>query len=128
MAVPSSWRLALAYSPLMSKMIWPTGYVGMPAGVNGSSLASSLSFGGFSSVYGDSSLMRTLAWMISPIPAGVGMVEGAMALAFASLGVPTARAAVLAVTYRGLSFWLPFLVGLFTLHQQNALVLKEPKP
>ena len=69
----------------------------------------------------------TLAWMISPIPAGVGVVEGAMALAFASLGVPTARAAVLAVTYRGLSFWLPFLVGLFTLHRQNALFLKEPK-
>ena len=61
----------------------------------------------------------TLAWMASPIPAGVGVVEGAMALAFTSLGIAPTRAAVIAITYRGISFWLPFLIGLFCLQKQN---------
>ena len=63
--------------------------------------------------------MGTLAWIVSPIPAGVGVVEGAMALAFASLGILPTKAAVIAITYRGISFCFPFILGLFTLHQQN---------
>ena len=64
--------------------------------------------------------MGTLAWIVSPIPAGIGVVEGAMALAFASLGILPTKAAVIAITYRGISFWLPFVIGLFTLHRQNS--------
>lgn len=59
----------------------------------------------------------TLAWMASPIPAGVGVVEGALALAFASLGIAPTKAVVIAIVYRGISFWLPFLIGLFCLRE-----------
>jgi len=71
----------------------------------------------------------TLAWMLSPIPSGVGMVEGAVALVFTSLGIPAGSAAVIAIAYRGISFWLPIITGAVclrslerrqvTLHQGN---------
>lgn len=59
----------------------------------------------------------TLAWMVSLVPTGVGLVEGAMALTFASLGVPAGSAAVIAVAYRGLNFWLPLLIGILCLRR-----------
>jgi uncharacterized protein (TIRG00374 family) len=59
----------------------------------------------------------TLAWMASPVPAGVGVVEGAMALAYTSLGVPAGSAAVIAIAYRGLSFWLPLIAGIVFLRR-----------
>jgi uncharacterized membrane protein YbhN (UPF0104 family) len=35
-----------------------------------------------------------------------------MALAYTSLGIPAGSAAVIAIAYRGLSFWLPLLAGI----------------
>lgn len=62
-----------------------------------------------------------LFWVISITPQGVGMVEGVMALTFTSLGVPGAVATAVALTFRGLTFWLPMLLGFFVL-QRSRLV------
>lgn len=58
-----------------------------------------------------------LFWIVSITPQGIGIVEGAMALAFASLGVPIATATVVALSFRGLTFWLPLMIGFFTLRR-----------
>lgn len=50
--------------------------------------------------------------IVSPTPSGLGFVEGAMTLGLNSLGVPFGAAAVVAITYRGLTFWLPLLYGM----------------
>jgi uncharacterized protein (TIRG00374 family) len=53
--------------------------------------------------------------IVSPTPSGIGIVEGAMTLGLASLGVPLAWATVVTLAYRGLTFWLPFIYGFVTL-------------
>jgi glycosyltransferase 2 family protein len=53
-----------------------------------------------------------LFWIVSPTPAGIGFVEGALTLALRSLNVPLAAATILALSYRGVIFWLPLLFGL----------------
>jgi uncharacterized protein (TIRG00374 family) len=50
--------------------------------------------------------------IVSPTPSGIGIVEGVLALALASLGVPFGAAAVLALAYRGITFWAPLLWGM----------------
>lgn len=50
--------------------------------------------------------------IISPTPAGIGVVEGALTLALNSMYVPLGAATVLALAYRGITFWLPLLGGL----------------
>lgn len=54
-----------------------------------------------------------LFWMVSLTPEGVGTVEGMMALTFAAQGVPPHRAAAIALAFRGLTYYLPLLLGLF---------------
>jgi len=60
--------------------------------------------GGFSIGY--------LFLIVSPTPAGIGVVEGALTLALRSLNVPLATAAIIALAYRGITFWVPLLVGM----------------
>ncbi len=55
--------------------------------------------------------MGVLFWIVSPIPQGIGLVEGIMTLTYASLGVPTETAAIVSLSFRGLTFWLPLLLG-----------------
>ncbi len=50
--------------------------------------------------------------IVSPTPAGVGVVEGVMTLALNSLYVPLGAAAVITLLYRGITFWVPLLIGL----------------
>jgi hypothetical protein len=50
--------------------------------------------------------------IVSPTPAGLGVVEGALALALTSLNVPLGAAAVITLAYRGITYWMPLLVGL----------------
>jgi len=57
----------------------------------------------------------TLVWIASPIPGGIGLVEGAYSLVFVSLGVPASAAATLALAYRGIIFWLPLGAGTLAL-------------
>ncbi len=55
--------------------------------------------------------MTLLFWIVSPTPNGIGVVEGLMPLVYISLGLPTAEATIITLTFRGLTFWIPFLIG-----------------
>ena len=57
--------------------------------------------------------MGILFMNVSPIPQGIGVVEGTMALVFTSLGVPSGAALVIIIAFRGLNLWLPLTVGFF---------------
>lgn len=49
--------------------------------------------------------------IVSPTPAGVGIVEGVMAVSLRSLGVDYSQAVIITLAYVGMTFWLPFAVG-----------------
>ena len=53
-----------------------------------------------------------LFWIISPTPSGIGFVEGALTLGLTSMNVPLGAAAVIALAYRGVTFWFPMLIGM----------------
>ncbi|KAF0108254.1 MAG: hypothetical protein FD146_828 [Anaerolineaceae bacterium] len=59
--------------------------------------------GGFSIAY--------LFVIVSPTPAGLGIVEGAMPLALSSLRVQWEAALLITLTYRAVTFWFPLAVG-----------------
>ena len=62
-----------------------------------------------------------LFWIVSITPQGIGVVEGMMALTFTSLGIPGAVAATVALAFRGLTFWLPMLLGFFAVQRLRTL-------
>ena len=49
--------------------------------------------------------------IVSPTPAGVGLVEGVMAVALRTLGVDFSQAVIITLAFRGLTFWLPLAAG-----------------
>ena len=63
--------------------------------------------GGFAITY--------LFLIVSPTPAGIGIVEGIMPLALSSLRVPWSEAVIVTLAYRGITFWIPLAVGAFAL-------------
>lgn len=66
-----------------------------------------------------------LVWMTSPVPQGTGLIEGAMALTFVTLGVPWDVAITVTLAYRGLTFWLPLLLGLVLLRKVKTFEVEE---
>ncbi|HEX9013978.1 MAG TPA: lysylphosphatidylglycerol synthase transmembrane domain-containing protein [Anaerolineaceae bacterium] len=58
--------------------------------------------------------MGYLFLIVSPTPAGIGVVEGVMALSLHTWGVPLDSAAVVVLAYRAFTFWGPFLAGMQT--------------
>ncbi len=52
-----------------------------------------------------------LFMIVSPTPNGIGFVEGALTLTLASFYIPLSDSAVIAITYRGVTYWLPLLFG-----------------
>ncbi len=56
-------------------------------------------------------VVATLFAMISITPQGVGVVEAAVLVAFTSFGVSSAAGMAIALVYRGIVFWMPFLIG-----------------
>jgi uncharacterized protein (TIRG00374 family) len=52
---------------------------------------------------------------ISPLPQGIGIVEGVMTLVYTSLDVPSEVALIITLAFRGLTIWLPFTVGFILL-------------
>jgi len=53
--------------------------------------------------------------IISPTPAGIGVVEGALTLALTSMYISLEDAAIITLSYRGITFWLPLLFGMISL-------------
>jgi len=64
--------------------------------------------------------MGILFWVVSVTPQGIGVVEGMMTLVFTSLGIPTEPAAIISITFRGLTFWLPLGIGFLLLRRMKA--------
>ncbi len=60
------------------------------------------------------SAIAYLFFIVSPTPSGVGIVEGVLTLALRSMYVPLEAAAVIALAFRGFTFWLPLFIGMFT--------------
>lgn len=56
-----------------------------------------------------------LFYIVSPTPSGIGFVEGAMTLVMTSLGLTLAVSAVIALAFRGVTFWLTVLYGMLAL-------------
>ncbi|MBP1693065.1 MAG: hypothetical protein H6Q37_948 [Chloroflexi bacterium] len=69
--------------------------------------------------------MGILFLVVSITPQGIGVVEGIMALTFTSLGIPTAVAATVTLAFRGLTFWLPVLLGFFAMQRLRRFNPKE---
>lgn len=53
--------------------------------------------------------------IVSPTPAGIGVVEGMLTVTLSSLNVPLGSAAVITLAYRAFTFWLPLVVGMVAL-------------
>jgi glycosyltransferase 2 family protein len=53
-----------------------------------------------------------LFMIVTPTPAGLGFVEGALTLALTSMYIPFSAAAIVTLAYRGFTFWIPLLVGM----------------
>lgn len=68
-----------------------------------------LSFGVLVSSYS----VGMLFFVMTPTPGGLGFVEGILILVMSSLDVPRDSALVITLAYRGLTFWLPFILGFF---------------
>jgi uncharacterized protein (TIRG00374 family) len=49
--------------------------------------------------------------IVSPTPYGMGIVEGVLTLAFRSMFIPISEALVITMAYRGVTFWLPLILG-----------------
>jgi phosphatidylglycerol lysyltransferase len=60
-----------------------------------------------------------LFWIVSITPQGIGVVEGVMALTFTSLGIPGAAATTVVLAFRGLTFWIPMLLGFFAVQRMR---------
>jgi uncharacterized membrane protein YbhN (UPF0104 family) len=52
-----------------------------------------------------------LVGRVTFLPGGLGVIEGGMVALYAALGVPASTAVLVVLAYRGLSFWLPTLLG-----------------
>lgn len=62
--------------------------------------------------------------IISPTPSGIGFVEGALTLALTSMYIPLEDAAVITLSYRGITFWVPMLLGMVSLRVLEKVGIK----
>ena len=56
-------------------------------------------------------VVATLFAMISITPHGVGVVEAAVTVAFTAFGASATAGMAIGLVYRGIVFWMPFLIG-----------------
>lgn len=56
-------------------------------------------------------VIATLLAMISPVPQGVGFVEAGVMVLFSAYDINAAAGMAAVLVYRGLVFWMPFLIG-----------------
>ncbi|MCE9647137.1 MAG: flippase-like domain-containing protein [Chloroflexi bacterium] len=58
--------------------------------------------------------------IVSPTPSGIGIVEGLMPVALSSLNVDWSQAVVITLTYRTVTFWVPFGIGAWAFRSLHA--------
>lgn len=64
-------------------------------------------------------------WFVAITPQGIGVVEGAMALTYASMGVPPEIATIVPLGFRGLTFWFPLVIGFVLLQRVRTFGTQE---
>lgn len=69
-------------------------------------------------------VVATLFAMISFTPQGVGVVEAAVLVAFSLFGIQQAAGMAAVMVYRGIVFWLPFLIGAILIQRTKAFSSK----
>lgn len=69
--------------------------------------------------------MSILFMIVSPTPSGIGVVEVVVPLVYTSMGMPAAAGTAVTLSFRGLSFWLPMLLGFFLLRQLSMFSSSE---
>jgi uncharacterized protein (TIRG00374 family) len=57
--------------------------------------------------------------IVSPTPSGIGIVEGVLTLTLNSFYIPLGAAAVITLGYRGITFWLPLVLGFLAFRLLN---------
>ena len=63
--------------------------------------------------------------IVSPTPAGLGVVEGVLTIVLRSLHVSLGSAAVITLAYRGFTFWIPLLFGMLALRWLERIHVKS---
>ena len=58
--------------------------------------------------------------IVSPTPSGIGIVEGMMPIVLTSLNVDWSQAVVITLTYRTVTFWIPFGLGALAFRSLHA--------
>jgi hypothetical protein len=67
--------------------------------------------------------------IVSPTPSGLGVVEGVMTIALNTLRVKWEAAALITLTYRFITFWLPLAIGAVAFRMLSTKkVVKEEEP
>ncbi len=72
-------------------------------------------------------MVSYLFTIASVTPAGVGFVEGAMAITQTGMGVSPVDSAAIIIAYRGITFWLVALYGFFAIRRIGLYRKKEQK-
>jgi uncharacterized protein (TIRG00374 family) len=72
-------------------------------------------------------VVATLFSWVAITPQGVGVVEAMLVVALAASRVNTAMATAIALTYRGIVFWMPFAIGAVLIHRTSSFKRRLPK-
>ena len=63
--------------------------------------------------------LAAISVVLSPTPQGIGVVEAAIAAVLTANGCSLATATAIALVYRGIMFWMPFVIGALLLSQSG---------
>ncbi len=69
-------------------------------------------------------VVATLFAMISITPQGVGFVEAAILTMMTAFGIDAASAMAIGIVYRGLVFWMPFVIGAILINRTKTFGYK----
>lgn len=61
--------------------------------------------------------MSLLFMIVSPTPNGIGVVETIVPIMYRSLGIPADTGVVITLAFRGITFWIPMIIGFVLLRQ-----------
>ena len=71
--------------------------------------------------------MAGLYTVVSPTPLGLGVVEGAVAIVLASLGLNAGAALIVSLAFRGITLWVPVLYGFIALQALGFRAIRPPE-
>ncbi len=72
-------------------------------------------------------VVATLFAMVSFTPQGVGVVEAAVTVAFTAFGASATAGMAIGLVYRGIVFWMPFLIGAILIQTTKTFRPKKKK-